>query len=101
MLRKMVQLISFGLMIFIIGISFSYGQVTYRDYRNYNPEVPRITAFEAMSLYKQGKLVLMDVAPPDRFRDAHIVGAMSLPKENIGKTNIVLPNNLIIAFYCG
>jgi rhodanese-related sulfurtransferase len=54
-----------------------------------------------MSLYKQGKLILVDVAPPELFRGAHILGAISFPMEYMYKMNIALPNNLIIAFYCG
>jgi hypothetical protein len=100
MLKKMIQFFSFSLIIFLIGITFSYGQVSYRDYSGFNPEVPRITAFEAMSLYKQGKLILVDAASyEDHFRNHHIVGAISV--EHIHKMKITLPNNFIIAFYCG
>jgi|GEM_PF-1195047 len=104
MLREMVQLISVSSIIFIIGVTFGYGQVSYQPDQGYhpvNPEVPRITASEAMSLYKQGKLILVDVASPERFRDGHIVGAISCPKENISLRKITLPNNFIFAFYCG
>ena len=89
--------------ILLIGVTVSYGQFNYehnRPYRPANPEVPRITAFEAIELYKQGKLILANAHERGTFARGHIVGSISLPNGEVQSSNIKLPTNMIIAFYC-
>jgi hypothetical protein len=103
MLRKMVQLISFSLIFFLIGGTAIYGQSNSQPIKpspHHNPEVPRITAFEAMELYKQGKLILANGHESGTYARGHIVGDISLPNGKVQYMNIKLPKNFIIAFYC-
>lgn len=89
--------------ILLIGLTVSHGQVHYehnRPYRPANPEVPRITAFEAMEFYKQGKLILANAHERGTYARGHIVGSFNLPNGEVQNKNYKLPPNLIVAFYC-
>jgi hypothetical protein len=82
--------------ILLIGVTVSHGQ----SFRSANPEVPRITAFEAMELYSQGKLILANAHERASYLIAHIIGSISLPNGEVQNRNIKLPTNFIVAFYC-
>jgi hypothetical protein len=89
--------------ILLIGVVVGYGQQNYQPLKpsiHEHPEVPRITAFEAMEFYKQGKLILANAHERARFAHGHIVGSVNLPADEVQSSNIKLPTNMIIAFYC-
>ena len=93
--------------ILLIGVVVGYGQQNYQpikpsfhDHPHDHPEVPRITAFEAMELYKQGKLILANAHESESFKYKHILGSISLPNDKSKNMNVKLPRNIIIAFYC-
>lgn len=88
--------------ILLIGAVVGYGQENQQPIKppHANPEVPRMTAFEAMEFYKQGKLILANAHEAKTFAAGHIVGSINLPNFTVQKMNVKLPNNFIIAFYC-
>jgi hypothetical protein len=91
------------LSVLLIGVVVGYGQQNYQPIKpsHYeHPEVPRITAFEAMDLYKQGRLLLANAHESESFKHKHILGSISLPNGEVQNKNIKLPQNFIIAFYC-
>jgi rhodanese-related sulfurtransferase len=53
-----------------------------------------------MEFYKQGKLILANAHERARFAHGHIVGSVNLPADEVQSSNIKLPTNMIIAFYC-
>lgn len=66
-----------------------------------NPEVPRITAYEAKKLFDQGKLILANAHESGaEFEKTRLIGAISLPNGEVQSTNPPLPRDLIVAFYC-
>jgi len=65
-----------------------------------NPEVPRITGYEAKKLFDQGKLILANAHQAGaEFEKTRLIGAISLPAGDLKITNPPLPENLVIAFY--
>ena len=89
--------------ILMIGVTVGYGQQNYQPIKpsiHDHPEVPRITAFEAMEFYKQGKLIFANAHERGTYARGHIVGSFSLPNGEVQNSNIKLPTNFIIAFYC-
>lgn len=89
--------------ILLIGVVVAYGQQNYQPLKpsiHEHPEVPRITAFEAKALYDQGKLILANAHERGTYARGHIVGSFSLPNGEVQSSNIKLPTNMIIAFYC-
>jgi hypothetical protein len=89
--------------ILLIGVTVAYGQQNYQPIKpsiHGHPEVPRITAFEAMEFYKQGKLILANAHERGTYARGHIVGSFNLPNGEVQNKNISLPTNLIVAFYC-
>jgi len=89
--------------ILMIGVVVGYGQQNYQPIKpslHSHPEIPRITAFEAMEFYKQGKLILANAHERGTYARGHIVGSFSLPNGEVQNKNIKLPTNFIIAFYC-
>jgi hypothetical protein len=100
---KMIQVIAISLMMFLIGPAVGQGQPNYQPItpsQHDHPEVPRITAFEAMEFYKQGKLILANAHERGTYARGHIVGSFNLPNGEVQNKNISLPTNLIVAFYC-
>jgi hypothetical protein len=100
---KMIQVIAISLMMFLIGHAVGQGQPNYQPItpsQHDHPEVPRITAFEAKALYDQGKLILANAHERGTYARGHIVGSFSLPNGEVQSSNIKLPTNMIIAFYC-
>jgi hypothetical protein len=80
MIAKMIHIFSLFLFISLICLIPSQGQQNYQPLkpsRHDHPEVPRITAFEAMEIYKQGKLILVNAHESDVFTRKHIVGSLS------------------------
>jgi hypothetical protein len=89
--------------VLLIGVVVGYGQQNYQPIKpsyHEHPEIPRMTAYEAMELYKQGKLILANAHEPEGFARKHIIGSISLPNDKSKNMNIKLPRNMIIAFYC-
>ena len=62
-------------------------------------EIPRISPNEVKTLYDQGKLILVNGQESTASERNHILGAIALPSDKL-PTNIVLPQNMIIAIYC-
>ena len=62
-------------------------------------EIPRISPYEVKALYDQGKLILVNGQESTASERNHILGAIALPGDKL-PTNIVLPQNMIIAIYC-
>ena len=103
MIAKMIPILSLFLFISLIFSASSEGQQNYqlpKPSRHDHPEIPRINSFEAMEIYKQGKLILANAHESDDFARKHIVGSVSLPNGKVQGMNIKLPSNFIIAFYC-
>lgn len=69
-----------------------------RILHNY-PEVPRISAFEAMHLHKLGRLVLVDANYAGMHEWHHIAGSRSFPGNRLHLYR-TLPRDRIAAFYC-
>jgi len=55
------------------------------------PEVPRISAYEVFSKYKNGKAIIVH-AGGEAFDRRHILGAFNVPEEKVLKGEIKLPN---------
>ena len=88
--------------ILLIGGVVGYGQQNYKPIKpsiHEHSEVPRITTFEAMEFYKQGKLILANAHERARFAHGHIVGSLSLSNGEVQASNIKLPTNIITTFY--
>jgi hypothetical protein len=100
---KMIQVITIGLIIFLIGPAVGQEQLNYQPItpsRHEHPEVPRITAFEAKALYEEGKLILANAHERVTYARGHILGDINLPNGEVQTSNIKLPTYFVIAFYC-
>lgn len=99
MIKIVPWILTFLIVIAICGLQAEGAEVN-KD-APVNPEVPRITAYEAKKLYDQGKLILANAhesgAP---FEKTRLIGAISMPNGEVQSTNPQLPKDLIVAFYC-
>lgn len=69
------------------------------DHPYKHKEIPRISAYEVKTLYDQGKLILVNGQESTASERNHILGAIALPGDRF-PSDIVLPQNMIIAIYC-
>jgi hypothetical protein len=71
--------------------------------QEYYPEVPRVTAYEAYLRYKDGKVLMFQVAGIS-YRERHIIGAYNLHGEAILQGKMQLPKlpkkGIEIILYC-
>ncbi len=65
-----------------------------------NPEVPRITAYEAKKLFSQGKLILVNTQEEAGIEKTMLIGAIAAPEGLINGQEIEVPRETILAFYC-
>lgn len=59
-----------------------------------------ITAQQAYILFKQSKILILDVHPRPNKKKASIIGANYLPSNVIKKSKIKIPKNTLIGVYC-
>ena len=64
-----------------------------------NPELPRMTGYEAKKLYDQGKLILVNAQESGASERNHILGAIVLPSDR-PLTNVKFPMDIFIGVYC-
>ena len=102
MVAKVVQIIGVSVLSLFLSIVVNAEQLsqTTKQNEHSNPEVPRITAYEAKKLFDQGKLILANAHEPENFKSNHLLGSISLPNSESYLKNIDLPTDQIIAFYC-
>lgn len=63
-------------------------------------KVPHINAYEALELYKSGRLILLDVHPDQGKVRSQIVGAFYFPADKIDKIELRLPKTMSIGVFC-
>lgn len=68
--------------------------------RAQSPEIPRISAEEAVKLAANGEAVIVDVRDKLSWDGGHAEGALSLPLAEVGKRASELPKDKLIAAYC-
>ncbi len=59
---------------------------------------PRISLEEAKALYDQGRAVFVDVRAPDRYEQAHIPGALSIPLRDLARRLGEVPRDRSVVF---
>jgi Leu/Phe-tRNA-protein transferase len=64
------------------------------------PNVPRISLQETVSKLDSGQVVLVDVRSEDSYDKSHVVGAISIPEEEVGSRLNELPRDKEIVLYC-
>lgn len=62
-------------------------------------DIPKITARKAYALFQQGKILVIDTQPANRFKTQHCVGAISLPVDMINRVKLKVKKNTPIALY--
>jgi rhodanese-related sulfurtransferase len=65
-----------------------------------SPEIPRISAEEALRLAAKGEAVIVDVRDKLAWDGGHAEGALSIPLAEVGKRASELPKDKLIAAYC-
>ena len=65
-----------------------------------NPEIPRMSAHEARKLFNDGKLILVNAQEPKGQAKSMLLGAIGAPDGLINGSELRIPENLIVAFYC-
>jgi len=65
-----------------------------------NEGAPRITPAELRQLLRRRKAVIVDVRSRETYQAGHIVGALSMPIDEIATRVGELPRNKLIATYC-
>ncbi|OGW53818.1 MAG: hypothetical protein A2Y81_04435 [Nitrospirae bacterium RBG_13_43_8] len=100
MSKKIIQLLLICLIICVIGPLVRADELLEYGYyvgdKHIYPEVPRISAFEAKKLYDQGKLILINPMAEHK----RLLGAINISIDKIKNTDMTLPHNVIVAFYC-
>lgn len=89
--------VAFALLLAIVPSGFIRAEMKSQQV-NY-PEVPRISAFEAMQLHKLGRLVLADANYAGMHEWKHIAGSKSFPGNRLQLYH-TLPRDRVVAFYC-
>jgi 3-mercaptopyruvate sulfurtransferase SseA len=63
--------------------------------------VPRISAAEAIEMFKSGKALIIDTRDAGSFEQMHVKGASNVPyKDFLDKTYKAFPKNKELIFYC-
>ncbi len=71
------------------------------DVKNSLKRIPRLNAFQALSLFKSGRLIIIDTHEHMKQGEkSPIVGALTLPYPKIDKVRLKIPKNRIIACFC-
>ena len=65
-----------------------------------SPEIPRISAEEALKLAVNGEAVIIDVRDKVSWDGGHAEGSLSVPLAEVGKRAAELPKDKLIAAYC-
>ncbi|MDX6611211.1 MAG: hypothetical protein QOD75_397 [Blastocatellia bacterium] len=65
-----------------------------------NESVRRITPAELRQLLRRRKAVIVDVRSRETYQAGHIVGALSMPIDEVATRAGELPRNKLIATYC-
>lgn len=99
MWKMVLRVVTVFLAIAVIGLRAEGANIN--EAPPVNPEIPRITAYEAKKLYDQGKLILANAHESGaEFEKTRLIGAISMPNGEVQHTNPQLPKDLIVAFYC-
>jgi len=61
-------------------------------------KLPHISAMQALYLFKQKKILLLDVH--DNKKRADIIGAYYIPSKKIDKIKLKIPKNQLIGVFC-
>jgi len=64
------------------------------------PEVSRISVNETRNKLEAGQIILVDVRSKNSYDNQHIVGAVSIPEEEVGARLSELPVGHEIVLYC-
>ncbi len=64
------------------------------------PNVPRVSLQDTQDLLAQGQAVLVDVRSKASYDQAHAVGALSIPEEEIDARLSELPRDKTLILYC-
>lgn len=62
--------------------------------------VRRITVEQLSDAVKRGAAVIVDVRPPDSYKEGHIAGSLSIPGDQIAARSGELPRGKMIVTYC-
>ncbi len=63
-------------------------------------KLPHISAATALMLYRQGKIILLDVGDAVGKTESKFIGAYYFPSKKIEGAKIRLPKNVIIGVFC-
>ncbi len=64
------------------------------------PEVPRISVEEAQAKLEQQQAILVDVRSRASYDQAHAVGAISVPEDEVAARLNELPRDQVMILYC-
>ena len=70
------------------------------DFFNQDSEFEEVSHKELNSLIKQGKILLIDVRPPEEFEHSHIPGAISVPLRTINEKIKSFSTKKKVVAYC-
>ena len=87
-------ILSLLLIVFFIAIPPSVRALTLEEIK----KLPHISATQAFYLFKQNKILLLDVH--DNKEKAEIVGAYYLPSKKIEKVKLKIPKDKLIGVFC-
>jgi hypothetical protein len=65
-----------------------------------HPEVPRISADAVRKLFNEGKVLLVNTQEENGQEKSMILGAIGAPGGLINGSEIHIPDNLMVVFYC-
>lgn len=63
-------------------------------------KVPHISAYEALELFKAGRLILLDVHIEKGKTGSSIVGASYVPANKIERIKLKVPETILIGVFC-
>ena len=92
----------------VLLFSFLYGADAYAKSLWQDPTVkksleriPRLNAFQALSLFRSGKLIIIDTHEHiKKGGKSPIVGALTLSYRDIDKVRLKIPKSKVIACFC-
>lgn len=62
-------------------------------------KLPHITAYQALAMFQQNKIILIDVHPGVNKKQASVPGAIYIPKEILSRVKLKIPKGKIIGIY--
>lgn len=82
------------LIIFMLKVTFVAAETDVRT------KVPHISAYQALELFKAGRLILLDVHVAKGRTRSGIVGALYVPANKIDRIRLKIPDGMRVGVFC-